>query len=141
MHDKTAGFIRENKSYCLAFLVLIVVCLTGAWLYHDYARNRELQENTDVTVDRIDDIVERAGQRAEAVERGISESEKAVSGAAAAVADSARTAEKITGGIEACERRLDSIIQRHGRIANILSDIENADRQGAEGAKAPALAK
>lgn len=127
MYDNLLKFIRENKDYCVAFAIVSIVCIIGAWLFNDYERNRDIQEDTDVTVERIDNIVERAEQRIESVERGISESEKAISGASSAVENSARAAEEITGGIEACERRLDSIIQRHGRIANLISDIEKAN--------------
>ncbi len=127
MYDNLLEFVHKNKDYCVTFAVIAIVCLVGAWLCCDYERNRDIQEDTNVTVERIDNIVERAEQRIESVERGISESEKAISGASSAVENSARAAEEITGGIEACERRLDSIIQRHGRIANLISDIEKAN--------------
>ena len=127
MHDNLSEFIHKNKDYCISFVVVIVVCAICAWLAYDYGRNEQLQENTNIAVERIDSVVERAGQRAESVERGISESEKAISGASSAVENSARASEEITGRIETCERLLDSIIQRHGRIANLISDIENSN--------------
>ena len=137
IHD----FIRENTAYCIAFLVLAAVCLTGAWLGADYERNTELHDGTDGALERVESGIESAGELIAGSQRRVEEAAETVSAAAERVERSAAAAQEITGGIEACERKLDECVQRSGRIKNILHDIEAEHRQRTAGSPPPGVAK
>lgn len=141
MYVEPLDLIRKNKGVCIAFAVIVVFCLTGAWLAYDYGRNTEIYDCTDGTLGRIESGVESAGKRIAESERRVETAEKTIGTAVKTIERSEGAASEIAGGIEACERRLDDCIQRSGRIKNILSDIETEHGQREAGSQAPALAK
>lgn len=124
------SFYEENKSYCLAFAVVMVLCIAGIWLVHDYYRNEPIYNNTDNTMADIDKRLQNIEQRINRIQERNSAIEKAISGTVITIRDSRENAVTVADGIGRAEERLDAIIQRSGRIQNLISDIETANHKG-----------
>ena len=120
---------KDDNKFAIGIIVIGFVLLT-AWLCHDYARNRPVYQNTDNTMADINSRIESIEQRIDKLQERNSAIEKAVSGTVITIRDSRENAVTVADGISEAERRLDSIIQRQGRITNILADIEAANRPG-----------
>lgn len=120
---------KDDNKFAIGIIVLGFVLLT-AWLCHDYARNKPTYNNTDSTVADIDSRIKSIEQRIDRIQDRNSAIEKAVSGTVITIRDSRENAVTVADGIGEAERRLDAIIQRQGRIENIIADIEAANRQG-----------
>ena len=117
-------FRPENKEIafaCIGVLILLVV------VYCFVSCSGE-DNDTDVTVERIEERIDDAGKRVDAVADTVGKVEESVRESVAKIESSRKDAEAIAGGLAECESRLDDIIQRHGRIANIIADIENANK-------------
>ena len=118
-----------GRPYLIGILVIIVLALFG-WLYHDIHRNDGVHNNTDSTMADVNKRIESIEQRIDKLQERNSAIEKAVSGTVITIRDSRENAVTVADGIGRAEERLDAIIQRSGRIQNIISDIETANRQG-----------
>ena len=118
-----------GRPYLIGILVIIVLALFG-WLYHDSHRNRPIYESTDSTMADIDKRLQSIEQRIDRIQERNSAIEKAVSGTVITIRDSRENAVTVADGIGRADERLDGLIQRSGRIQNIIADIENANRQG-----------
>ena len=134
-------FIRENKSFCIAFVIVAVLCIVCSWLIYDHARNTENYDSTDGTLERIESGIGSASERIDESKQRVESAEKTIGEAAARVEAGAGVAAEIAGGVEDCERRLDDCIQRAGRIKNIMQDIEAEHRQRTKGTSEAGLAK
>ena len=122
-------FLRKNKDYCIAFIVIDVVFITGTWFLLDAERNKPVHNNTDNSVERLEERVNSLEQRLNSVSARIDKAQETVSGISATVTASRENAETIAGGIDGIEKRIDSCIQRSGKLANILEDIERTNKQ------------
>ncbi len=122
------GFYEENKDYIRAFIVVFVLCLAGVWLVRDYHRNEPVYNNTDKSMADVDQRIESIEQRIDSLQKRVDKAEKTVSGTIVTIRDSRENAVTVADGITDAEKRLDSIIQRQGRIENIISDIETANK-------------
>ena len=118
-----------GRPYLIGILVIIVLALFG-WLYHDIHRNDGIHNNTDGTMADIDKRLQSIEQRIDRIQERNSAIEKAVSGTVITIRDSRENAVTVADGISRADERLDGLIQRSGRIQNIIADIENANRQG-----------
>ena len=78
----------------------------------------------------IDKRLQSIEQRIDRIQERNSAIEKAVSGTVITIRDSRENAVSVADGIGRADERLDGLIQRSGRIQNIIADIENANRQG-----------
>ena len=128
MYDK--DFYTENKDYILAFIVVFAVCFFGIWIYHDLTRNEPIYNDTDSTMADINKRIESIEQRIDRIQERNSAIEKAVSGIGERINASRENAVTVADGLGRAEERLDAIIQRQGRIENIIADIETANRTG-----------
>lgn len=122
------GFYETNRASVLAFIVILVVGATGVWLVHDHYRNEPIYNNTDNTMADVNKRIESIEQRIDRIQERNSAIEKTVNGISATVNAGRENAVTVADGIGRAEERLDSIIQRQGRIENIIADIENANR-------------
>ena len=132
---------KENRDYILAFAVVTMLCLAGAWLVHDYGRNEPVYNNTDSTMADIDARIGSIEQRIDSLQSRVDKAEKAVSGTLVTIRESRENAVTVADGITGAEERLDRIIQRQGRIANIIAGIEGANRKGAQDTSKAGMAK
>ncbi len=120
---------KDDNKFAIGIIVLGFVLLT-AWLCHDYARNKPVYNDTDSTVADLNSRIESIEQRIDRIQERNSAIEKAVSETVITIRDSRENAVTVADGIGEAERRLDAIIQRQGRIENIIADIEAANRPG-----------
>lgn len=119
--------MNENRNYIVTLIVLAVTLLI-VWLCHDLARNKPIYNHTDNTVTEMEERINTVTDGLDRMQKRVAESEEAVSGIAEAVKDSRRKAESITESISRTEARLDDAIQRSGRLANELTDLEAKHR-------------
>ena len=119
--------IKDDNKFLVGILVLGIVCVI-AWICHDIGRNEPIYESTDVILDTIEVRVDDAGKRTDAIKDRVGKAEESVKQSANKIAGSREDADAIANGLAGCEARVDSIIQRHGRIKNIITDIENANK-------------
>lgn len=146
-YEEIKDFVNDNKVFSIFVVVLLILCIIGeCWILSRIISgsgtgNENGHLNTGVTMERIETGIESAGKRVDSITNSISETEKAVGGAAAAVSGGRENAETIANGIDECEKRLDDIKQGIGRIKNLMSDIENANRTGAARSPAASVAK
>ena len=117
----------NSRPYYVGILVVLVLFLF-AWICYDHYRNKPIYESTDVILDTIEVRVDDAGKRTDAIKDRVGKAEESVKQSANKIAGSRKDAETIANGLAGCEARVDSIIQRHGRIKNIITDIENANK-------------
>jgi peptidoglycan hydrolase CwlO-like protein len=119
---------EQNKSYCIAFLIVVVIVIAGVWLVCDYSRNKPVYNNTDNAVADIEKRVGNIEQRIDSLSDRLTKAEKTVGGTIVTIRESRENATAVADGISGVEKRLDSAIQRSGRIENLIGDIENANR-------------
>ena len=108
----------------------MVLCIAGIWLVHDYYRNEPVYEDTNSAMADVEKRIESIEQRIDRLQDRVAKAEKTVSGTIVTIRESRENAVTVADGIDRAEERLDAIIQRQGRIENILADIEAANRQG-----------
>ena len=123
------GFYEENKDYVHSFIIVLVVCLVGIWLVYDYSRNEPTYNDTDNTMERIEERIQGIERRIDRIQERNSAIEKAVERIGVTITAGRENAVTVADGIERADKRLDGIIQRQGRIENIINDIETANRQ------------
>lgn len=129
MYEQLIGFIRENKSYCIAFIMFIIFCICGAWLSYDYGRNTEVYDSTDECLERIEERTEAIRSGIDRMQGRVEQSQETVSGLTERIERSAGNAETIESSVVRAESRLAEATQRIGRIKNIIADIEAENRQ------------
>lgn len=117
----------NSRPYYVGILIVLVL-FVFAWICYDHHRNEPIYESTDVILDTIEVRVDDAGKRTDAIKDRVGKAEESVKQSANKIAGSREDADAIANGLAGCEARVDSIIQRHGRIKNIITDIENANK-------------
>lgn len=118
-----------GRRYILGIVIVVVLLLFG-WLWYDNNRNKPIYNDTNNTMADVDKRIESIEQRIDGLQSRIDKAEKTVSGTIITIRDSRENAVTVADGVSRAEERLDSIIQRQGRIENIIRDIEKANRQG-----------
>lgn len=118
-----------GRPYLIGIFIIIVLIVFG-WLWYDSNRNKPIYNDTDSTMADINKRIESIEQRIDRIQERNSAIEKAVSGTVITIRDSRENAVTVADGIGRADERLDGLIQRSGRIQNIIADIENANRQG-----------
>lgn len=148
MYVELLNFIRKNQGACIAFAVIVAICIAGIWFMQDAARNEKLYDSTDRTVERIEaanqrvrnEIAGSAGSVANA-ETSVRRTEDLITAGSETVAAGTERSEEIADGITRCEAALTECRQSLGRVRNIIEDIENANRKGTAGAPSAPVAK
>ena len=135
------GFYEQNRDYCRAFIIVAIICITGIWLCYDYHRNEPIYNNTDGTMDDIEKRVDSIESGLDNLSGRITKTQKTIGRAYVTVNEGKRNAESIAEGVGRIEDKLDSAIQRSGRIANLIADIERANQPGKASASETSLAK
>lgn len=119
--------IKDDNKFLVGILVIGVVCII-AWLCHDLARNRETYHNTDSNLADVEKRIDRIESRLVDLQGRIEQSEKTIGGIAEGIGKSTSLAESVASGIQGTEDRIDQAIQRSGRIANIIEEIERTNK-------------
>ena len=124
--EKIKEFIAENR---LAILIGLCLLLLICWLHHDANRNKPVYNDTDKSVERIEERMSAIESRLDTMSDRLEKAEKTVSGTIVTIRDSRENAVTVADGISGTESRLNDAVQRSGRIQNLISDIERSDRE------------
>lgn len=117
---KIYEFLKENW---VVIFVIVVACFC-AWIRYDARRNDRIYNDTESTITELGSRIDSAGERIDSATERVTEAEKTVSTATERITAGAELATEIADGVTECERRLDSAIQRNGRIKNIIEEIK-----------------
>ena len=119
---------EKNKKYCIIVAVIVLLIVAGYWLYRDAHRNDTIHNNTDNSVERLEKRLDDIGQRIDGLQKRNEQNQKTVERTIITIRDGRENAATVADGITGAEKRLDAIIQRQGRIENIIANIEAANR-------------
>jgi len=119
--ERINEFLAENR---VAFLVGILLLVLVCWLHKDNRRNEPVYENTNATVADLERRIDRIEQRVDSVSARFDQAEKTNTELGGRIESSTAIAKEVATGIDGLQDRLDSAVQRSGRIANIIADIE-----------------
>lgn len=119
---------EKNKKYCIIVAVIVLVLVSGYWLYRDAHRNEPVYNNTDAGLERLENRLSDIESRVIELQKRNSENQKTVKSITGTVAAGRENAETVAGGIAEAEQRLDAAIQASGRIQNRITDIEAKHR-------------
>lgn len=109
-------------------IIGIIVLFVFGWLYYDAHRNDGIDNNTDATMEQIENRINGIESRINRLSDRIDNAEKAVNGISERIEVSTGYAEHIKTGIGTVEKRLDDAIQRSGRIKNLIEEIERTSK-------------
>ena len=119
--EQIKEFIAENRlALCIGILLLVLIC----WLHHDQHRNDGINHDTDSTMADIEKRIDRIEQRVDSVSARLDQAEKTNTELGGRIESSTAIAKEVATGIDGLQDRLDDAVQRSGRIANIIADIE-----------------
>jgi len=123
--EQIKSFIAENRlALLLGLLLLILIC----WLHTDNKRNDGIHQDTDSTVADLEKRIDRIEQRVDSVSARLDQAEKTNTELGGRIESSTAIAKEVATGIDGLQDRLDDAVQRSGRIANIIADIEAKNR-------------
>ena len=134
-------FYRENRSYTISFILLTIICFVGVWLVYDYERNKPIHDDTDNSMADVENRISSIEHRLDTMQSRIAETQKTINGITERINASTKYASEIADGIGEAEKRLDSAIQRSGRIENLINDIEAENRKGTKSPQKTSMAK
>ena len=124
--EKIKEFLAENRLILVIGLcLLLLIC----WLHHDANRNKPVYNDTDKSVERIEERMSHIEQRIDTMSDRLTETQKTVERVGIGISRSTGYAIEIDEGIGRTESRLDSAIQRSERIQSLIADIEKSDRE------------
>jgi methyl-accepting chemotaxis protein len=125
--ERINEFLAENRiTFLVGILLLVLVC----WLHKDNRRNDGVYNDTNSTVERIEERMSNIEQRIDTMSDRLEKAEKTVRGTIVTIRDSRENAVTVADGISGTEARLNDAVQRSGRIQNIIADIETANNKG-----------
>ena len=113
----------NSRPYYVGILIVLVL-FVFAWICYDNHRNKPIYESTDSTMADLEKRIDRIEQRVDSVSARLDQAEKTNTELGGRIESSTTLAKEVGNGIEGLQDRLDSAIQRSGRIANIIADIE-----------------
>ena len=113
----------NSRPYYVGILIVLVL-FVFAWICYDNHRNKPIYESTDSTMAELEKRIDRIEQRVDSVSARLDQAEKTNTELGGRIESSTTLAKEVGNGIDGLQDRLDSAIQRSGRIANIIADIE-----------------
>ena len=122
--DDLKEFCSENRSYVINFVLLAIVCIAGIWLVYDHYRNEPIYHDTDANLEQLEKRIDRIESRIDTLSARLEQAKETAAELGGRIESSTGLAKEIGAGIGTVETRLDSAIQRSGRIKNIIADIE-----------------
>ena len=153
MYDDLREFFMDKKNNPDYVVICFAVCLLVAaaavyWLYADSHRNDGFHNDVNGTLERIETGIDDAGKRVDSITGKVAEAETSIGrtsdlieASAGTITAGAERSDEIKDGIADCERRAAELVQGFGKIKNLMSDIEAANRQRTQGAQAAGVAK
>ena len=123
--EKIKEFIAENRlAILIGFCLLLLIC----WLHHDANRNKPIYNDTDKSVERIEERMSAIESRIDTMSDRLTETQKTVERVGIGISRSTGYAIEIDEGIGRTESRLDNAVKRSERIQNLISDIERTNK-------------
>ena len=123
--ERINEFLAENRiTFLVGILLLVLVC----WLHKDNRRNDGVYNDTNNAVADLERRIDRIEQRVDSVSARLDQAEKTNTELGGRIESSTVIAKEVATGIDGLQDRLDSAVQRSGRIANIIADIEAKNR-------------
>ena len=124
--EKIKELLAENRLIIFVGLcLLLLIC----WLHHDANRNKPVYNDTDKSVERIEERMSAIESRLDTMSDRLTETQKTVERVGIGISRSTGYAIEIDEGIGRTESRLDNAVKRSERIQNLISDIETANQQ------------
>ena len=124
--EKIKEFLAENRLIIVIGLcLLLLIC----WLRHDANRNKPIYNDTDKSMERIEERMSAIESRLDTMSDRLKETQKTVERVGIGISRSTGYANEIDEGIGRTESRLDNAVKRSERIQNIIADIEKSDRE------------
>ena len=124
--EKIKEFVAENRLILVIGLcLLLLIC----WLHHDANRNKPVYNDTDKSMERIEERMSAIESRLDTMSDRLTETQKTVERVGIGISRSTGYAIEIDEGIGRTESRLDNAVKRSERIQNLISDIETANQQ------------
>jgi predicted nucleic acid-binding Zn-ribbon protein len=124
--EKIKEFIAENR---LVLVIGLCLLLLICWLHHDANRNKPVYNDTNSTVERIEERMSAIESRIDTMSDRLKETQKTVERVGIGISRSTGYAIEIDEGIGRTESRLDEAVQRSERIKNLIADVEKSDRE------------
>ena len=118
-------FRPTNKETAIGCIICVVVLVV---VYCIMSRTEPSHDDTNRTVEQLEKRIESVEQRVDSVSARLDQAEKTNTELGGRIESSTSLAKEIGSGIERVQDGLDSAIQRSGRIANLIADIENANK-------------
>ena len=123
--ERINEFLAENRiTFLVGILLLVLVC----WLHKDNRRNDGVYNDTNNAVADLERRIDRIEQRVDSVSARLDQAEKTNTELGGRIESSTAIAKEVATGVDGLQDRLDSAVQRSGRIANIIADIEAKNR-------------
>lgn len=115
--------VKDDNRFLVGVLVIGFV-LFALWVCNDLANKPIVHYDTDNAMADIEKRIDRIESRLDSVSARLDQAEKTAADLGGRIDTSTELAKEVGAGIGTVEARLDSVIQRSGRIANIIADIE-----------------
>lgn len=123
--EKIKEFLAENR---LAILIGLCLLLLICWLHHDANRNKPIYNDTDKSVERIEERMSAIESRLDTMSDRLTETQKTVERVGVGISRSTGYAIEIDEGIGRTESRLDNAVKRSERIQSLIADIERTNK-------------
>ena len=123
--EKIKEFIADNY---IVFVIGLLLLLLIYWLHHDANRNKPIYNNTDKSMERIEERMSAIESRLATMQSRLEQTQNTVNTISARIERSTSLANEVAGGLDGAEKRLDDAIQRSGRIENLIKDVERTNK-------------
>ena len=123
--EKIKEFIAENR---LILVIGLCLLLLIGWLHHDANRNKPIYNDTDKSMERIEERMSAIESRLDTMSDRLTETQKTVERVGIGISRSTGYAIEIDEGIGRTESRLDNAVKRSERIQSLISDIERTNK-------------
>ena len=124
--EKIKEFLSENRLILvIGFCLLLLIC----WLHHDANRNKPIYNDTDKSMERIEERMSNIESRIDTMSDRLTETQKTVERVGIGISRSTGYAIEIEEGIGRTESRLDNAVKRSERIQSLIADVEKSDRE------------
>ena len=132
-------YFRENHNFYLALLLLLMGFI--AWCYVSGRGTADINKRADSTMDRIETEARSAGSAAHDARGEVENAEDSIQRAEDAVESGQRAAEEVSDGISQCQELASQSRKLNTDIADLLRDIEAANRKRTQDSKKSPVAK
>lgn len=120
-------FRPTNQKMAVGFLIIVIV-LVAVWCIMSRTDPGKTDNDISGSMAELENRISAIESRVTKLSARIDHAEKAVSGIAERIDASQGYAGEIATGLDSLQGRIDSAVQRSGRIQNILEEIERTNR-------------